>query len=189
MHARFASAILSAALLIAALVGCAKADPAKFTRSDFTAAELAEFLPKKTGDRIAQKFEWPLRREHHVRLVLERSEDGGATWAIRNTVPYQQIPLVHVTLLMKFEPPPPVAKGAAGFGQAFLTFRLGGRGIGAKGWSESVLLLTFPGDRVDWTTPDPRPDSVLELKSEMTIYRVRLEAQEKPWAKTWTRPQ
>jgi hypothetical protein len=174
MPSLLSSAGLAALLFFAA---CSKPSSHGFRRTELTKNDIVSLFDVPLDRFACEKFEWSLAREHYVRAVLDRSDDGGATWREAQTFP-RDLPVVDATLIYRL---PRFAPGP-GNDRRLLELRLGGRGIGISGWSGSSTILELPGDAFQTESQFTDPERILIVKSGTRAYRLRLEAQEKPWA-------
>lgn len=172
-----ASSLLALSL---AASSCSKPAP-KFHRVDLSKDDIVSLFDVQLDENRLGKFEWQLGREHYVRTVIERSDDPGRTWR-EHAIFTRDLAVVTATFIYKFDPTTTPASAPAST-RYLLRTRLGGRGIGTAGWTESSTLLDFPAGNMRWESQFTDPDRVLIISSGDRAYRIRLEAAEKPWGK------
>lgn len=168
-------AALAAALLLTA---CSKPSSHGFRRVDLTTEDIVSLFNVPLNKSEIGKFEWSLGREHYVRAVVERSDDSGKTWQVAESYP-RNLAVLDATLIYKLERLEPQANAP----RYLLRVRLGGRRIGVSGWSESSCFIELPESNLTTESLSNDPERILTIASGSRVYRLRLEAQEKPWGK------
>ena len=180
MSSRFALPVLPLALMLA-LASCSKPGAHGFHRVELTKEDIVSLFDVPLKESHIDKFEWALDREHYLRVIVERSDDHGRTWTEHMVYP-RDLAVVQGTLIYKYDRIDP-RSGRAPENSYHLRMRLGGRGIGTWGWTEAATRLEFPAGNLNTESHFNDPERILTLSAGDRVYRLRLEASEKPWVK------
>lgn len=172
------AASLLALALLATIDGCSKPESKAFHRVELTKEDLVSLFNVPVDRFQIEKFTWPFGHERYIRALIERSDDAGATWQVYQSIP-RDLAVVEASVLYRLASPesPTTPRFAS------LHLRLGGRGIGFSGWSGSDFALELPAGVYTSESHFDDPERLLRISSGSRAYRLRLEAQDTPFAR------